>query len=230
MTSALFTEKKRCSYCELFGLNMEALAEDLGLDCTQADAERDHASPSIQIGSKYKTVSTSKASRSHTSNMPVGSKSFHVSAVRKRKFCNTMHSQVGADPKRSCSSTTNVITKGTLNGEGISHETIATEHTACDSIDCDFCIIFRPNMEALAEDLGMPSQAEACCDKIGQNTSALKSCSVPTRSFLPTRSSSNELQSIDTESCTHTARTRSQSVQVDRGPNGHLSQLDDTDL
>ena len=35
---------------------MEALAEDLGLDCTQADAERDHASLSNQTDDTHNVL------------------------------------------------------------------------------------------------------------------------------------------------------------------------------
>ena len=142
----------------------------------------------------------------------------------KRKFCSKMHTECNTGdvqqlngPPAKLNKLDRDITQGTLNVEGISLANSNATHTACDNINCYYCILFGPNMEALAEDLGMHPQAEACGDKIGQTASASKSSNV-------------QHEPQFTESCTHTARTRSQSVQVDRGPNGHLSQLDDTDL
>ena len=184
---------------------------------------------------KFPTAKHDMPFRPRTTARSGSSTSYHISAVLKRKFCSKMHTECNNGdvqqlngPPAKFNKLDRDITEGTLNVEGISLANTNAEHTACDNINCDYCILFGPNMEALAEDLGMHPQAEACGDKVGQTASASKSNIVPPRSSFPTRSSSHEPQFI--ESCTHTARTRSQSVQVDRGPNGHLSQLDDTDL
>ena len=75
------------------------------------------------------------------------------------------------------------------------------------------------NTEASADDCGL-TQAQVDGDKVGQASA----CEIPTLSHATHAEPQLFQPSM------RSARTRSQSVQVDRGPSGHLNQLDDTDL
>ena len=89
------------------------------------------------------------------------------------------------------------------------------------------------NTEASADDLGL-TQAQVDGDKVSQTSACeIPTLShadvVPTRSLILTRSSYND-QHLTSMECSHTSRGRSQPVQFDRGPNGHIHQTDDADL
>ena len=59
--------------------------------------------------------------------------------------------------KTPCTQLDNNRTYGTLsaNGSGSILKPTRVDHTACFNVGCHYCDLFGPNMEALAEELGM---------------------------------------------------------------------------